>query len=273
MESYVLDGSATLSQVHGETTDNLIFSAIEKLPASAVAEIMPVVKTKGPTSQWVEPWYTKDKFEMVSTSVSMFEEHNTRKHLEISANAVDDIRRMYSDEAFQKSIQNWILFNKNNIQRSVLIKLLKSAEVDSIPADANIPNLKQPLVEDDSKIIQTRILQVINDLTKDFQLSSKEHFSVVAPYELGYALTQLQLTLRERLHILYDDDISKVYVFPTGSNRLDRAGLAIFEYADEIQKAINPQTGDYNYWVYCRSNIIANPVHKKHPIIRNISIG
>ena len=57
METYQNGANAVLSQLDGETTDNLIASAIKTLPKSAVAEVMPVVKTKGPTSQWVEPYF------------------------------------------------------------------------------------------------------------------------------------------------------------------------------------------------------------------------
>lgn len=272
MEHYSNDGAATLSLYHGSDTDNLIASAIKTLPKSAVAEIMPVVKTKGPTSQWVEPWYVDDKIKLVSTPISMFAESNKRKHISFSAEALDKICRTYTPEGFTHVVHNWVLFQKNKQQRNELVQLLKSPEINGVPADGNIPNLKDPLSEDNSKLIQTRILAVMNDIKKDFQLGNA-HFSVVAPYELGFAMTQLQITLKDKIHVMFDDTVDKVYVFPTGERDLSRAGFAIFEYADEHQKAIDPETGESVFWVYNRSQIAVNPLHQEHPIIRNLTIG
>lgn len=270
MENYV-GTSGTLSAEHVETTDNLIASAIKTVPKSAIAAILPVVKTKGPTSQWVEPWFAEDKLELLSSPISMFIDDNSRRNLRFSCNAVEDIARMYTPEAFTSTVHGWVLFHKNKRQRAELIKLLRTPDIANVPADASIPSLRDPLSDDNSKIIQTRVLQVINDLKKDFQLGDT-HFSVVAPYEMGYALTQLSLALGHKLHILYDDEVTKMYIFPTGEGDLSRAGIGLFEYADEVQKAVDPETGDLAYWIYNRSMLAINPVHKKNPIVRNLEL-
>lgn len=184
---------------------------------------------------------------------------------------MEDIARMYTPEAFTSLVHNWILFQKNKKQRDELVTLLESPVVRNVPAEAEIPSSRDSLSDDNSRIIQTRILQAINDIQKDFQLGDV-HFSVCSPYEMGYALSQLKLLLRERLHIFYDDRLTKVYIFPTGENDMGRAGLSVFEYSDEVQKALDSETGDLAYWVYNRSTILINPVHSKHPIIRNLKL-
>lgn len=270
METYITT-SATLSLDNIETTDNLIASAIKTIPKSAVASIMPVVKTKGPTSQWVEPWFNEDKLELVSTPVSVFEKQNERRNIRFSSNALEDICRIYTPEAFTSLVHSWVLFQKNKKQRDELVQLLESPEVKGVTPEASIPSLRDPLSQDDSKIIQTRVIQAINDIQKDFQLG-EVHFSIAAPYEMGYALSLLKLTFKEKIHIFYDERLTKVYIFPTGDSDMSRAGLSVFEYSDEIQKSIDPETGDLAYWVYSRSKIAINPIHQKHPIIRNLEL-
>lgn len=275
METYQDGANAVLSQLDGETTDNLIASAIKTLPKSAVAEVMPVVKTKGPTSQWVEPYYDTynktGKIELLSSPVSMYDISNTRKNMVFSSNAVEDIIRMYTPEAFSSTLHGWILFQKNFQQRDELVKVLQSAEVSGIPASATIPAVVNTTQEDVYEYIQDQVMRVIAEISKDYQLGNV-HFSVVGPYSIAYPMMRLQSHMG-RIHYMCDDRLDHIYIFPTGDAAMSRAGLSIFEYADEVQKAVDSETGDLSYWVYNRSIIIVNPCHKRKPIIRNIKVS
>jgi hypothetical protein len=275
METYQNGANAVLSQIDGETTDNLIASAIKTLPKSAVAEVMPVVKTKGPTSQWVEPYYnTYDKtgkIELLSSPVSMYDISNTRKNMVFSSNAVEDLIRMYTPEAFNSTLHGWILFQKNSQQRDELVKVLQSPEVSGVPASATIPAIVNTTQEDVYEFIQDQVMRVIAEIEKDYQLGSV-HFSVVGPYSIAYPMMRLKSHMN-RIHYMCDDRLDRIYIFPTGDAAMSRAGLSIFEYADEVQKAIDSETGDLSYWVYNRSIIIVNPCHKRKPIIRNIIVS
>lgn len=282
MENYAFNNAATLSLRDVETTDNLISSALETLPKSAVAQILPVVKTKGPTSQWVEPFYNlranpavnlgedlDGSLKLVSRSVEIF---NNRKRLGLTSETVEDIMKMYTPEGFKTLIRNWFMFHKNAQQRADLISILKSPEVDGVPPEATVPNMKNVLTDDNSKIIQTRILQAISDLQKDFQLQNVA-FSIVAPYEFAFAILSLQNQFRGMINVMYDDSIEKLYIFPTGDNNLSRAGLAIFEFADNIQRSYDSETGEEVYFGFNRSKVVLNPIHQLHPIVRNIVIA
>ena len=271
MENYLNGANAVLSLPDGETTDNLIASAITSLPKSAVAAVMPVVKTKGPTSQWVEPYFdTKGKIELLSSPVSMYEVSNTRKNMVFSSNAAEDLARMYTPEAFSSTLHNWVLFQKNIQQRDELVRVLQSPEVSGIAPNAVIPNVVNTTQEDVYEFIQDQVLRVVSQIKKDYQLGDV-HFSVVGPYDIAYPMMRLE-SMFKKLHVMCDDRLDRIYVFPTGDNAMSRAGLAIFEYADEVQKAVDPDTGDLSYWVYNRSTIQINPCHKKLTLIRNIQV-
>lgn len=272
MENYNLGQNAVLSTVDGETTDNLIASAIGKLPNSAVSAIMPVIKTKGPTSQWVEPYYHKDKLEMVSTPVSMFDDQtqNERKSLKISCNAVEDLMRMYRPESYNAIIQQWITFHKNTQQRDNLVRVLQSNEVSGNQADFDVQGI-QDQNEDVFEILQDRISRCMTQIKKDYQLSDVQ-FSVVGPYSITYSIKRLENWFKVKINAMYDDRLDRVYVFPSGNSSADRAGLTLFEYADEYQKSNDFDTGDTVYWIYNRSSIVVNPCHAKTPIIRSIQL-
>lgn len=270
METYSNGANAVLSIPDGETTDNLIASALKSLPKSAVGAVMPVVKTKGPTSQWVEPFYNKNKLELLSNPVTMYLESNERKHLTITSNAVEDLIRMYTPEAYVPMVASWMLYHKNIQQRDELVKVLQSPEVDGLPADSHIPEVANATQEDVYEFIQDKILQSMEAIKKDYQLGDV-HFSVVGPYAVAYPVTRLAQT--HKVHFMTDDRLKKIYVFPTGSSMMDRAGLGLFEYADETQKAVDPDSGDLSYWFYNRSTIVVNPCHKRLPLIRNITMG
>lgn len=275
METYQDGANAVLSQLDGETTDNLIASAIKTLPKSAVAEVMPVVKTKGPTSQWVEPYFDTHnptgKIEFLSSPVDMYDVSNTRKNMRFTSNAVEDLVRMYTPEAFSATLHGWVLFQKNSQQRDELVKVLQSPEVSGVPENATIPNVVNTTQEDVYEFIQDQVMRVIAEIEKDYQLGNV-HFSVVGPYDIAYPMMRLKAQMG-RLHYMCDDRLDRIYVFPTGDAAMSRAGLSIFEYADEVQKAIDSETGDLSYWVYNRSIIIVNPCHKHKPIIRNIKVS
>ena len=275
METYQDGANAVLSQLDGETTDNLIASAIKTLPKSAVAEVMPVVKTKGPTSQWVEPYFDTynptGKIEFLSSPVDMYDISNTRKNMRFTSNAVEDLVRMYTPEAFSATLHGWVLFQKNSQQRDELVKVLQSPEVSGVPTNATIPNVVNTTQEDVYEFIQDQVMRVIAEIEKDYQLGNV-HFSVVGPYDIAYPMMRLKAQMG-RLHYMCDDRLDRIYVFPTGDAAMSRAGLSIFEYADEVQKAIDSETGDLSYWVYNRSIIIVNPCHKLKPIIRNIKVS
>lgn len=266
MENYQLAGAAVLSYDNIETTDNLIASAIKSLPKSAVTAVMPVVKTKGPTSQWVEPFYKDDKFELLSVPVNMFTEHNKRKSLRLSCNAVQDLVRMYTPESLDAIVQSWIMFHKNKQQRDELVEILQSPEV-SLPAEHQVTLGNE---EDIFEILQDRIYQVIAKIKTDYQLGDT-HFSVVGPNGVLYAASRMQY-YNDKIHVMTDDRLKKVYVFPTGDGAMTRAGIGLFEYADEYQRTHDSTTGDLCYWIYNRSNIVVNPCHKENPIIRNIDL-
>lgn len=267
MENYQLGGSAVLSYDNIETTDNLIASAIKSLPKSAVTAVMPVVKTKGPTSQWVEPYYKDDKFELLSAPVTMFTDGNTRKHLRLSCNALQDLVRMYTPESLDAIVQGWISFHKNKQQRDEFVELLQTPEVSGIPAEHSIALANE---EDFFEILQDKIYQVIARIKTEYQLG-ETHFSVVGPYSIMYAATRMQY-FNDKIHVMCDDRLKKVYVFPTGDSAMTRAGVGLFEYADEYQRSNDSTTGDLCYWIYNRSNIVVNPCHKETPIIRNIDL-
>ena len=275
MENYALGQNAVLSILDGETTDNLIASAIKTLPKSAVAEVMPVVKTKGPTSQWVEPYYdTKDttgKIELLSSPVSMYDASNIRKNMIFSSNAAEDLMRMYTPEAFTSTLHNWILFQKNTQQRDELVKVLQSPLVSGVSENATIPNVVNTTQEDVYEFIQDQVMRVIAQIEKDYQLGNV-HFSVVGPYDIAYPMMRLKSQMGN-IHFMCDDRLERIYVFPTGDSAMSRAGLSIFEYADEVQKAVDPETGDLSYWAYNRSVIVVNPCHIRKPIIRNIKVS
>lgn len=273
MQNYALGANAVLSTLDGETTDNLIASAIDTLPKSAVSAVMPVVKTKGPTSQWVEPYYTNNKLQILASPVTMYNETSNRKNIRFSCNAVEDIMRMYKPESFMHTLHNWILFQKNSKQRDELVKVLQSAEVDGIAPDSEVNGLINPTVEDNYEIAIQKIMETMARIQKDHQLGDVP-FSVCGPYELLYPVYRANSWMRQdRINFFGDDRLTKIYVFPTGDNHASRAGLCLFEYADEVQKSLDSETGDLSYWVYSRSTIVVNPIHSKTPLIRNITIN
>lgn len=269
-ENYFLDGAATLSRDNQATTDNLITSAIENMPASAVAGVMPITKTRGPTSQWVEPWYAEDKLELVSTPVAM-DTGDSKKRLAFTCVAADNLRMTYTPEAFTKLVTNWVLFYKHNRQRKQLIDLLKSDAIASMPAFATAPVLEN-MTKDKIEELRTQIMHCIVDLAKDFQLGDMD-YSIVAPYHAAWAILDLQSRIPGKIHAMYDDTITDIYVFPTGTVNMSRAGFALFEYADTIQRAVDSASGEESYFIYNRSAVILNPIHQKHPIVRTIKIG
>lgn len=269
-ENYAMNGAATLSYDNQATTDNLITSAIEAMPASAVGGIMPISKTRGPTSQWVEPWYAEDKLELVTTPVTMDDKDSMRK-LSFTCVAADNLRRTYTPEAFASLVQNWVLFHKHARQRRQLINLLKSDAIASMPAFATAPTLED-MTKDKIEELRTQIMHCIVDLAKDFQLDEMD-FSIVAPYSAAWAILDLQSRIPSKIHAMYDDTITDIYVFPTGTANMSRAGFALFEYADSIQKGTDSVSGEEIFFVYNRSAVVLNPIHARHPIVRTIKIG
>lgn len=269
MEHYDLSGQATLSLENVETTDNLIATAIKTMPSSAVAGILPVVKTKGPTSQWVEPLYLADKVKFVSSPVTMFIEGNTRKRLSFTSNAVENLTHMYTPQSVVDTLQRWIAFFKNAQQREDIIGVLNSPEVQ-----ANAPQQTIDLttnIEDKFELVQDAVVREIVAIKKDYQMGSN-HFSVVAPYAAAYAIEGITRKTNFKVHTMFDDRLDKIYVFPTGDETASRAGLTLFEYADEWQRAIDSETGELVYWIYNRSSVVLNPCHKETPIVRSIQL-
>lgn len=262
-----MNGSAVLSFDDIATTDNLIASAITTLPKSAVGAVLPVVKTKGPTSQWVEPFYEGDKLRLVSSPVTMFTESNEHKSLRLTCNAVQDLMRMYSPESLDSTVKGWIMFHKNTQQRNQLIELLQSPEISGIPAESQVVETPN---EDFFEIVQYHIYSAIAKIKTDYQLGDT-HFSVVGPNKITYSVTRMQY-YSDKIHFMADDRLNKIYVFPTGDSAMTRAGIGLFEYADEYQRSTDPETGDLCYWIYNRSSIVVNPCHSIKPLVRNIDI-
>lgn len=269
MENYILDGAAVLSKDDIAGTENLIATAIETLPQSSVAQIMPVTKARGPASKWVEPYFSDDKIELVARDVIM-DDDNSQKRLSFSCVAADDLRKMYTNDAFVKLIQSWILMRKHKRQRDQLIELLQGPEVQAIPFSSVGPSV-QNITEDKLEQIKSNIISAIHSLNKRFQLD-KIDFSVVGPYEISYAVLEIQNIIKDRLHFMGDDRLDSIYVFPTGTTGMSRAGFAIFDYADTIQKTYDSNSGEEVFFVYNRSKVALNPINIKEPIIEKISL-
>ena len=275
MENYVLDGAMVLSKDNIAGTDNLITSAIENMPISAVAGIMPVSKTRGPASQWVEPFYKVDdngdnKIIMVSTPV-VLDEEPTRQRLTFSCLAADELRRTYTPEAFTHLVQNWVSWYRNSKHRKQLSELLKSPAIAGLPYNAAGPGLID-ITDDKVEAVKNQIIHCITSLSKRFQLGDM-HFSVVGPYEAAWSVLEVQNKVPGKLHFMGDDTLDDLYIFPTGTHNMSRAGFVLFDYADAIQRTHDSSSGEEVYFIYNRSRVVLNPIHRLSPIVEKVKLG
>lgn len=268
MENYADDGAAVLSKDNIASTDNLIATAIKDMPESAIAGIMPVMKTRGPATRWVEPYYQDDKFELIARDAGMDDNSNVYR-LPITCVAVDDIRRNYTPEAFKELIQGWALFLRHKRQRKQLVEILTSPVVANLPAISTTSNY-ETLTEDKLESIRSQVVEAIQDLMKRFQLSEMD-FSVIGPYKVAFAILEIQSRVPGKIHFLGEDEIDDIYVFPTGTVNASRSGLALFEYADSFQRAYD-DSGNEVWFYHNRSRIALNPIHEREPIINRIEL-
>lgn len=274
MENYILDGAAVLSKDDIAGTDSLIASALDEMPSSAVAGIMPITKIQGPTSQWVEPYFGGDpldsRVELLSTQVIM-DDDMTQKRLEFGCATAEDIRRMYTPEGFKSIVRGWMLFHKHSRQRTQLEELLMSSAVDNLPFLASGASLVD-ITDDAVESIKAKILYCITALLKNHQLGTMD-FSVVGPFEASWPVLEVQTKVPGMLHFMGSDKLKHIYVFPTGTEDMSRAGVGLFEYADVCQRTTDSTTGEELYLFYNRSNVVLNPIHTKEPMVAKISLS
>ena len=115
-------------------------------------------------------------------------------------------------------------------------------------------------------------MQAITSLERRFKLG-KMDYSIVGPYTARWPVFELQGVCPDKLHFLGDDTLDKIYIFPTGTGTMARAGFASFEHADTILQAYDPENADEIYFYFCRSAVALNPVHKKEPIVEVINLA
>lgn len=270
MENYAQGANAVLSNPDIATTDTLVLSAIESTPKSAVAGIMPVIKAKGPSVRWVEPIYKEDKIVMKGREIYMDDE-KSRMRLEFSFTAADDLRHLYSPDAFKNIIQNWVLWFKHQRQMEQLLEILNSPAVASLPYSAQ-GALTLSITDDNVELLKTQIMVAITSLMKAFQFSDMD-YSIVAPFEIAFIALELQAKIPGKIHFMGCDEVKDIYVFPTGTTNSSRAGFALFDYADTAQLTHDPQTGEEIYFIFSRSRVALNPIHEDSPVIRKIELN
>lgn len=269
MENYVLDGAAVLSKDNIATTDNLIATALETMPTSAVAGILPVVKSRGPSSIWVEPWYLEDKVELIRRDI-ILDDNTPVRRLSFSCVAADDLRSIYQPQAFTNLVQGWLLSAKHRKQRAQLEALLKSPEITAVPYYADGPDVTS-LTDDHVELLKSQIMAVIEGILRDFQLSEME-MSIVGPYACSFAVLELQTRLPGKIHFMGTDQVDDLYVFPTGTSNMSRAAFALFDYSGTVQRTVDSTNGEEVYFFHDRSAIGLNPIHQKEPMVRRISL-
>lgn len=269
MENYILDGAAVLND-NIAPIDEMIVTAVETMPNSAIADIMPVAKLQGPSGYWIEPWFTTDKIMLLQDTVQV-DDNSNRYRLEFTTNSAEKLRSTYSPDAFTKLVQSWCLNLKYERQRKQLIDILKgpliTAGLDiANGADLNIAS------QDEVESVKSAIMQAITSLERRFKLG-KMDYSIVGPYTARWPVFELQGVCPDKLHFLGDDTLDKIYIFPTGTGTMARAGFASFEHADTILQAYDPENADEIYFYFCRSAVALNPVHKKEPIVEVIDLA
>ena len=271
MENYVNDGAAVLSKDNIASIDEMIVTAVARLPASAVVDIMPITKTAGPSIYWIEPWYQENKIKLISTTLAM-DDNASQRRLSFTAHAAENLRHVYTPESFTKTVQNWVMWYKFERQRKQLIDILTGPVISLLTPITLGINLADNATQDETNAVESAIMQAITSLRRRFKLGDMD-FSVVGPYEISWAVLQLQAKIPGKIHYMGDDTIDKVYVFPTGSGNMSRAGFGLFEYADTIQSAYDSDTGEEVYFYYNRSVVALNPVHTAEPIVEVISLA
>lgn len=270
MENYADLGAIVLSRDDIGGTDNLIATAIETMPASAIAGIMPVTKPRGPSSKWIEPNFYDDKFELLAREVNMDDE-NVMTRLPISCRAVDNLKSTYSPDAFINIIQQWALRLKHNRQRSQFLELINLPSIQTLPVSVQGPNIVQ-MNEDKIELLKSQIIQCIQILMKRFQFSDID-FSICGPFEAAFAVLELQTKLPGKIHFMGDESLDHVYVFPTGTTGMSRAAFALFDYADTFRRTTDYESGEDVWFFFNRSRVALNPIHDVRSMIEKISLN
>lgn len=269
MENYIDIGAAVLSKDDIAGTDNVLASALETIPKSAVGDIMPVTKPRGPQSRWVEPNFEDDKFELLARQVDMDDSENLQR-LAFSCRVFEDLKHMYTTEALVNMVQTWALRIKHNKQRKQLLDLINSPPIQNLPVTVNGPSVVN-MNEDKIELLKTQIIQCIHILMKRFQFSDIE-FSVIGPFESAFAVLELQTKMPGKIHFMGDDSLDHVYVFPTGTTGMSRAAFTVFDYADTFRRTVDSESGQEVWFFLNRSKVALNPIHDKLPIIEKISL-
>lgn len=269
MNDYPLSGAAVLSYDNIAGTDNLIASAIELMPSSAVNNIVPVAKVKGPASTWVEPLYEKDKIKLVKTPIQIGE---NRQRLEFTTDAMENLRHTYQPENVLKIIQGWVKNHKYENQAEQLMQILESPEFRNLDSFGNPITINPQMTDDVVEIVKARITAVVTAITRDWKIGEMD-FSVVGPYEVAWAVLDLQTKVPGKIHFMGDDKATSIYVFPTGTDNTSRAGFCYFEYSDEVMRTLDPDSGDEVYFLFNRAKMVVNPIHTpQKPLIRRIGL-
>lgn len=295
--------SAILSELDGSPLDGIIASAIQKVPFQAVSDIMPTIKLKGPTSQWIEPYYVDNtenagvadkilagagevkgfaqsngKLRMLSTPIDTFRRESARNNLRLSCEALDKLVATYTEEGAVTTISNWMLFHKHSRQREVVVNLLNDLAATLTPVDTfAIPKAANAgSVEDTEILIQNSIHTAMMQLNRDLQINSKS-FSIVAPFEASFAIMKMQSFLctncsEFKINVMYDERAKNIYVFNNSVEGLARSGMGLFEYTDTAQRVNDENTGAEQFIFYNRWDIAINPIHNSTPVIKMISL-
>lgn len=261
---YAASRSATLAQDLA-TTDSIIATAIETIPSTPLINIMPIVKVSGPTSEWVEPWFSKDIVELMQVPVDMYHAQNVQNRIAFSTQVADDIRKTYTPEAFVQFVQHWYLAYKIKKLNTQLHEVLTNSVMTASPVLGTT-------TADNAEEVGRLILAACANITR-LNMTSTRTFSIIAPYSAAYTVNELHENLRlYDFKIWFIDGINRIYVFPTGSQAADRAGLALFEYRDAVQKTIDPETAEEVYFMYPRSLIVLNPTQPRGQIVQQIQV-
>lgn len=270
MEKYTNSGAATLSQIDSGLTDEVLLTALNNLPASLVTRVMPRAKVKGPTSQWIEPYYDGEKYELLTANVDVFN-YDFNTALKVTNDAMIDTFRQYSEESFKSIVKSWALFNKNKLQTKKFIDILKTKFV-GLPVTGVLPNLANASSQNDLVEVKKQIIKAYYDLKNELQLATSG-LGIAGPNELAYMVDGLAQELGINTSTFFHKDLDKVYVFVTGEyNTLSRATFALFEYQDVTQKITNP-FGDIAHVFLNRAAIMINPLHVKIPMVRVFDIN
>ena len=274
MENYSMGGAAVLSKDNLASTESVIAAAIEAIPYSAIANIIPVTDIKSSSTYWVEPSFSVDGIKLISEVVNLDGEDKPAR-LSFTVIAAEDLRKTYTPEAFKNLVQSWVLSYKFNRQRNQLIDLLLSPAV-------NIPSMTTPIdllmaSEDEVSSIKSSIMHAIMSIDRRFKFGLMS-YSIVGPFEISWLVLELQSLVPGKIHFMGDERIKDIFVFPTGTKSQSGSGyygaaFSLFEFKDTLQATYDSTYGEEVFFYYNRSKVALNPIHAKERIVEVIKLS